>query len=423
MRQLVFQVPRGQGARVLGEAKAQEGRNLAILEAAGADGEADLVFVHVSNNRVEQLLGRLEDIPQLQVTLIPQGLLVLRPPPAETPQQAIEVTFRSPVEIFLAGLQSVGAWTGFLAYAAASGIVAWVGLFTETVFLLVAAMLIAPFAGPAMNLALATARGDLEILGRSAARYFTSLSVAVAVAWLMSWLLGPQVATEQMVQISLVSSLAVVLPLVAGAAGALYLAQSERSSLVSGAATGVLIAASLSPPAAVIGMAAALGRWNMVQSGLFLLLLHLVGINLSGALVFRWAGLSPRGVRYRRGRRWLSWTAWGLSLVLLACLLVWQFWSRPSLQHSTIAQRATAVVRNAVDTSGQARLVQADLRFTRAELPGEDVLLAVVYVQRRPQAPAGDAELKEQLTRTIRAELESQQFQIHPLVHVAVLEP
>jgi uncharacterized hydrophobic protein (TIGR00271 family) len=185
---------------------------------------------------------------------------------------------------------------GFLSYAATAAVVAWVGLFTNTMPLLIAAMLIAPVAEPAMNLALATARGDFTLLWRTTARYFASLTVAVLVAWLMSELLVQQVATEQMVRASLVLSVAIILPLVAGAAGALNLAQSERSSLVSGAATGVLVAASLAPPAVAMGMAAALGQWNMAKSSLFVLLLQLVGINLSGALVFSLIGLS-RSVR------------------------------------------------------------------------------------------------------------------------------
>ncbi|MGH2416529.1 MAG: DUF389 domain-containing protein, partial [Microcystaceae cyanobacterium] len=43
--------------------------------------------------------------------------------------------------------------------------------------LLVAAMLIAPFAGPAMNTAIATAWGDRKLLWRSILRYFAALSV------------------------------------------------------------------------------------------------------------------------------------------------------------------------------------------------------------------------------------------------------
>jgi hypothetical protein len=51
--------------------------------------------------------------------------------------------------------------------------------------------------------------------------------------------------------------------IVLGAAGALNLCQSERSSLVSGAATGMLVAASLAPQAGLIRMGAAIGEWEM----------------------------------------------------------------------------------------------------------------------------------------------------------------
>lgn len=89
-----------------------------------------------------------------------------------------------------------------------------------------------------------------------------------------------------------------LLPLVAGAAGAITLVQSERSSLVSGTATGMLVAASLSPPAGIIGMSMAIGRWDMVVNGVFLLLLQLSGINLSAAILFCTFGLSTKGARY-----------------------------------------------------------------------------------------------------------------------------
>ncbi|MDV2994536.1 MAG: hypothetical protein N4J56_004190 [Chroococcidiopsis sp. SAG 2025] len=97
--------------------------------------------------------------------------------------------------------------------------------------------------------------------------------------------------------------MAVLLSLAAGAAGALNLVQSQRSSLVSGASVGMLVAASLAPPAGLVGMAVAIGRWDMATSGLFVLLLQLVGINLTAAILFRVFGLSVQGSRYRRGKQ------------------------------------------------------------------------------------------------------------------------
>jgi len=133
----------------------------------GSDGAINLAIAHISNSKVEGLLGELQSLPQLRVTLIPQGVMALQPPPEEAPQQLINVELRSPIEIFLAGLQRVGSWKGFLGYAAAAGVVVWIGLYTNTNYLLFAAMLIAPFAGPAMNLAIALGmvQGQNTLLG------------------------------------------------------------------------------------------------------------------------------------------------------------------------------------------------------------------------------------------------------------------
>lgn len=235
MRQLLIQLPRGRGKEVLEIAQKYEGTNLAQFEATGSDGEIDVAIVHVSNSKVEGLLEELQSLPKLRVTLIPSGVMPLQPPAEEAPQQVTNVEPRSPIEIFLAGLQSVGSWKGFLGYAAAAGVVVWIGLFTNTNYLLVAAMLIAPFAGPAMNVAIATARGDITLLKRSLLRYFAALGVAIAIAWALSLILQQQVVTELMLATNTVSAVAVLIPLVSGAAGALNLVQSERSSLVSGA--------------------------------------------------------------------------------------------------------------------------------------------------------------------------------------------
>jgi len=422
VRQLLIQVPRGCGKQVLEIAKAFDGANLALFEAMGSDGAIDLAIVHLSNNKVEGLLGELESLPQLHVTLIPQGVMALQPPPEEAPQQVTSVETRSPIEIFLAGLQSVGSWKSFLGYAAAAGVVVWIGLYTNTNYLLVAAMLIAPFAGPAMNLAIATARGDVTLLKRSLLRYFSGLCVTIVVALALSLILRQEIATSQMIQTSELSSVAVLLPLAAGAAGALNLVQSERSSLVSGAAVGMLVAASLAPPAGLVGMAIAIGRWDMVTSGLFVLLLQLVGINLTATILFRVFGLSIRGSRYRRGKQWVFVATLAVTVVALIGLLTLQLSNPPEFQRSTRAQRANAEIQQVVKASDTTNLVEANIRFTRSEIQGQNTLLGVVYVQRKPGVTASTEEIRNTLTRAIQSRLLEQGFNVTPLIDVNVLE-
>ncbi len=132
MRQLIIQVPREQGQKVLDIAKSVDGVNLAQFEAKGSEEFIDVVLVHVSNQHVEKLLAKLENLPKVHITLIPSGVIALHPPENEAPNQVTNVEERSPIEIFLSGLQSVGSWKGFLGYAAAAGFVVWSGLYTNT---------------------------------------------------------------------------------------------------------------------------------------------------------------------------------------------------------------------------------------------------------------------------------------------------
>lgn len=422
MRQLLVQVPRGYGKDVLEIAKSYEGANLLQFEATGSDKLIDVVVIHVSNQKVEKLLDELEALPQLHVTLIPRGVIALQPPANEAPTQVKNVEALSPLEVFLGGLQSVGSWQGFLSYAAVAGIVVWIGLFTNTSYLLVAAMLIAPFAGPAMNAAMATARGDLPLLGRSLWRYFAALIVTILVAGAFSLILQQQIPTSLMIETSKISAVAVLLPLAAGAAGALNLMQSERSSLVSGAAVGMLVAASLAPPAGLVGMASAIARWDLAINGIFLLLLQLIGINLSASLVFRAYGLSARGARYQRGKPLAFPSVLAVTLVALAGLLTWQFGQPPQLQRSSRAQRANAQIQQVVNNSGVAELLEANVRFTRSP-KGQNSLLCIIYVQRRDGGTLSAEAIRDRLTQAIQAQLITQEFNITPLVDVSVLEP
>ncbi|MEH1804352.1 DUF389 domain-containing protein [Nostoc sp.] len=421
MRQLIIQVPRGNGKAVIDIAKSHNGTNLARFE-ANAEEPIDVVIVHVSNGEVGKVLEKLQDLPKVQITLIPTGVMTLQPPASEAPQQVVDVEERSPIEIFLSGLQSVGSWRGFLSYAALAGFVVWIGLYTNTAYLLVAAMLIAPFAGPAMNTAIATAWGDRKLLGRSILRYFAALAVTIATTWLLSLILRQEIPTSLMVESSQVSAVAVILPLAAGAAGALNLVQSERSSLVSGAATGMLVAASLAPPAGIVGMASAVGRWDMAISGLFLLFLQLCGINFSASLLFRIFGLSAQGTRYQRGKKRVFGIALAITVIALAGLLTWQFSNSPNLQRSSLAQRANAQVQKTVEQVGLAKLVESNVRFTRSNIQGQDTLLSVVYVQRQPGVTASSEEIRSRLTQSIQTQLLKQDLNVTPLVDVNVLE-
>jgi uncharacterized hydrophobic protein (TIGR00271 family) len=423
MRQLIVKVPRGQGEQALQIANKHKGQNLASFEAHDQEKDWDLVLGYFSNDQIGRLLKDLESLQELHITLFPHSVFPMSPPSKNVPEEIKTVNPRSPLEVWLNGIQSIGSWKGFLGYALAAGIVVWIGMFTNTIYLLVAAMLIAPFAGPAMNTAIATASGDTTLLGRNILRYFVALTLTIATTAAISLLLGQETATATMVSVSELSSVAFLLPLVAGAAGALNLVQAQNSSLVSGTAVGILIAASLTPPAGLIGMSAAIGRWDMVKEGIFVLLLQLACINLTGSLLFRAFGLNTSGERYQRGRPSVFYVSLVISAAALAGLLWWQFSSRPNLQRSTISERAVSKVAQVVDQSHLADLVEANMHFTRASVSNQNTLLGVIYVQRKQGVQVPAEQIRQQLTMDIQKSINQQGFHVTPLVDIIVLEP
>lgn len=64
MRQLLVQVPKGQGKKVVEIAQAHKGSNLSQFEAASPNGLIDEVIVHLSNRKIE---GFLKDLVEANV--------------------------------------------------------------------------------------------------------------------------------------------------------------------------------------------------------------------------------------------------------------------------------------------------------------------------------------------------------------------
>lgn len=421
MRNLLIQVPEGVGPRVVELSDQYQGQNLTTWSAQSHDEAVDLVSVSVSNLKVQDFLDDLQQLDHARITYAPQGVFALHPPHDQAPDQVTNVEERSPIEILLGGLQSIGSWQGFLSYAIVGGVVAWIGLFTDSVILLIASMLIAPFAGPAMNLAVASSHGDVKLIRRSLLRYFVAIGVVASVAAILSFVLSQEVVTDRMTMQGKVSAVAVLIPLMAGAAGAFNLVQSQRSSLVSGAATGLLVAATLAPPSALLGMATAMGEWNMVMTAGFLVVMQLFGIQLAGSLVFRYYGhLTPQATRYQRGQSWIFPVSVGVSVLALAGLLFWQFTGSPDLFRATREQRATALVQTILSESEIAYMVEADLRFTQPNVPDQNTLLGVIYVQQAEDTALSTDEIDQQLTAQIEQRL-MQEFDLTPLIDLQVM--
>jgi uncharacterized hydrophobic protein (TIGR00271 family) len=416
MRILTIKVAKGKGAEVKQKAQEHNGKNMSVQQVDSGD----LVTVYLNNKAVSKFIASINHLEEAEINLTPRGVITLYPPPEESPDQVTDVTHRSPIEIFLGGLQSVGSKKGLIGYSVAGAVLVWIGLYTNTSYLLVAAMLVSPFAGPAMNAALAASAGKIGLLKQSLMRYFMAIGTSVSVTFLLSFLTGQQHATPMMLSVSHISQVSVLLPLVAGMAGGINLVQSERDSLVSGAAVGMLVAASLAPPTGLIGMALNFGNWQLVRSGVFLLIIQLAGIQLSAALVFRYMGnVTIKGVRFASGREYLFRLSMLVSVVV-AGLLYWQFSGQPGLQKSSLNTQITEVMRNSLQELEGIETIEADARFTRGTLPDLNPVICELYLYNRNDSLT-DEQVKQLVESLLYKRIKEKDYNADPMFDITVL--
>lgn len=423
MRQVFIQVPDEHGQRTKDIIQQYDPVNLAHIVAESEEGQARVFIANFSNQKIEGLFSDLNDVPETRITLVPHGVYAFRLETAQIPDQVTDIELLSPIEVFLSGLQSIGSFKGFLGYAAAAGVLVWLGLFINSVVLLIAGMLVAPLAGPAMNLSIAIARGDMILMRRSMLRYVLAIGVALIISVLLTSLTGLNMVTQQMDSMSQVSNLAVLIPLVIGTGGALSLIQSKSSSLVSGTVSGLLIAASLAPPVSLIGIGAVLGEWGMVQTSIFLVLLQLVGINLTGTVVLRLNNLKSRDAHYNRGKPWLFPLGIAVNVIVLAGLLLWQHSNPPQMQRASVAQQAANDIKSVIDDNSLVYLIELDTRFTRTDVQGQNSLLINVYVQPHPETTLSTDEIEAEVKQLIRDHLAEKGYDVTPLIDVSVVYP
>ena len=179
-------------------------------------------------------------------------------------------------------------------------LIAGVGILTDSVILIIGAMVVGPEFGPLAG-ALRRARAPpTRAARRSLVALAVGFPVAIAATYLGTLLLraadrGPDELGEHPATlfISKPDLFSVLVAVLAGIAGVLSLSTAKSSALV-----GVLISVTTIPAAANVGVAAAYGDWAEVGGAAFQLGLNLVAIVLAGV-----ATLGIQRALYVRRRR------------------------------------------------------------------------------------------------------------------------
>lgn len=418
MRQLILKVPQGHKDRIDRAIQEQKGKNTLYFDHR----EYDVFIIFLPNNKIDNFLSSLADIDQREVNLIPRGIINLYPPESEAPDQVADVRPKSSFEIYLGGIQSVGSMFGLIAYAFVAGIIVWIGLYTTTVYLLVAAMLVAPFAGPAMNAALATAAGKTPLLLSSLKRYGLAIVTGIVASYLLNFIFGLQSLTPLMIEVSQVSKLAIFLPLISGFAGAINICQSERDSLVSGAAVGILVAASLAPPVGLVGIGLYLMNGEIIASSIFTIILQLLGIHLSATLVFYFYGkVTPDGIRFLEGKKAVLIGTSTVMLLAIGAMMYWQFSNPPYLRKASMNTEITEALGKELEKIGAITVLDKQATFTNTKYKGKSVvnLQASILANDTSSSPEN---IKKRVVKHLQRNLHFRDSTLYQVYDITVVE-
>ena len=205
----------------------------------------------------------------------------------------------------------------YLAMIVLSTIVAAVGLYYNSVAIIIGAMVIAPLLGPNMALSLGTTLGDLSLLHRAIMMALAGIATTMALSVIIGMLVHVNPASPELASRNGVGLGDIAVALASGCAGALAFTTGVSTTLI-----GVMVAVALLPPLVAFGLLLGGGHLALAMGALSLFLVNLISVNLAGVTTFLVQGIHPATWWEKDQAEKATHTALKLWIGMLAVLVV-----------------------------------------------------------------------------------------------------
>ena len=166
-------------------------------------------------------------------------------------------------------------------------IIASVGLNTDSVAVIIGAMLISPLMGSILAMAYGTVSNDSYLFKKHLAGFGFQIAVSVLAATIYFLLSPVKKATPQLIARTNPTFFDVLIATAGGVAGIIGQTREDKSNNI---IPGVAIATALMPPLCTCGYSIANGRWHMLWGALYLFIINAYFIFGSSALVLSLLG-------------------------------------------------------------------------------------------------------------------------------------
>ena len=262
---------------------------LSLQRGASIDPPGDIVTIQANNDGVRAIFKVLERANVTDggsiSTSEPRSLLS---PPH---QNGIDTETNETVWDEMASLlrQDTNLSANFLMLMALAGAVAASGLWTDTLHIVVGAMLIAPGFEPLLRIPFGLIGGPRELtikgLVSTASGYAVLLAGAALTYLILRWIdpaSSPDLMTRHWVRYwSQTTASGAFVALIGGVTGAVVIT-TQRSTLTAG----VMIALALVPTMALVGMASVCGDWQLAGRGFVLWAVNVAAVLVASAVTF-----------------------------------------------------------------------------------------------------------------------------------------
>ena len=197
----------------------------------------------------------------------------------------------------------------YLVLIVGSCAIATLGLISNSVAVIIGAMIVAPLMLPIRGLAFAALAGNVVFFRKSVTALVTGTLVAVVLAWSIGFLVRVPEFGSEVLSRSEPTLIDLGIAIAAGAISGFAKVEPKISSSLAGTA----IAVALMPPICVIGLGLSQADWSLSLGATILYLTNLLGITLSCMVVFVVTGCTSLS----RGGKALRWTVIFTSILLI----------------------------------------------------------------------------------------------------------
>lgn len=202
-------------------------------------------------------------------------------------------------------------------------VVAAIGLMRDNVAVIIGAMVIAPFLGPNVALALSTNLADHELGFGALKTLLTGVLIVLLLSAGMGYLFDPDPELHEIAARTSLDLSDIILALASGCAGVIAFTTGASSAVI-----GVMVAVALLPPLTVCGLMLGSGFVSRSVAAFLLFLNNVICINLAGVVAFLVQGVSPRAWweadRAKKATR-KALIVWSLILAaLVAVIYLWR---------------------------------------------------------------------------------------------------